>query len=87
MAGPRRELAARPHPRHLIPPFRAEQHWAASSSRIRTELGYCETVTRGEALTRTVAWERANPAPFDPSAFDYEAEDGAMLSACGPILR
>ena len=68
-------------PKHLIPPFRAEQHWTASSSRIRNELGYRETVTRAEALTRTVAWERTNPAPFDPTAFDYEAEGRAIIAA------
>jgi nucleoside-diphosphate-sugar epimerase len=64
-------------PKHLIPPFRAEQHWTARSSRIRDELGYRETVTRAEALARTVAWERAHPAPFDGAAFDYAAEDRA----------
>ncbi|MGA3043979.1 MAG: NAD-dependent epimerase/dehydratase family protein [Bryobacteraceae bacterium] len=37
-------------PKHLLPPFRAEQHWSADSSRIRRELGYRETVTRAEAL-------------------------------------
>jgi nucleoside-diphosphate-sugar epimerase len=71
-------------PKHLIPPFRAEQHWAALSSRIRDELGYRETVTRGEALARTVAWERAHPAAFDGAAFDYAAEDLAMLSPGEP---
>lgn len=68
-------------PKHLLPPFRAEQHWTADSSRIRRELGYHETVARAEALARTVAWERANPAPFDPAAFDYEAEDRALRPA------
>jgi len=72
-------------PKHLLPPFRAEQHWTADSSRIRNELGYRETVARREALARTVALERANPAPFDAAAFDYEAEDRAMLSAGGPF--
>jgi len=70
-------------PKHLLPPFRAEQHWTADSSHIRNELGYRETVTRVEALARTVAWERANPAAFDPAAFDYAAEDRAVLSAGG----
>jgi nucleoside-diphosphate-sugar epimerase len=66
-------------PKRLLPPFHAEQHFAADSSRIRNELGYRETIPRTEALARTVAWERANPAPFDAAAFDYEAEDRAML--------
>jgi len=64
-------------PQHLVPRFNAEQHWTADSSRIRDELGYRETIVREEALARTVAWERAHPAPFDPAAFDYEAEDRA----------
>jgi nucleoside-diphosphate-sugar epimerase len=72
-------------PKHLIPPFRAEQHWTASSTRIRDELGYCETVTRAQALARTVAWERMNPASFDPAAFDYAAEDRAMPAAGAPL--
>jgi len=72
-------------PQHLIPPFRAEQHWTASSARIRDELGYRETVSRAEALARTVAWERMNPASFDPAAFDYEAEDRAMAAAGVPL--
>jgi nucleoside-diphosphate-sugar epimerase len=62
-------------PKHLIPPFNAEQHWTADSTRIRSELGYRETISRAEALARTVAWERTHPAPFDPAAFDYAAED------------
>ena len=70
-------------PKHLLPPFHAEQHWTAGSSRIRSELGYRETIARAEALARTVAWERANPAPVGGAAFDYEAEDRAMLSAGG----
>jgi len=68
-------------PNHLIPPFRTEQHWTADSSRVRNELGYRETMPRTEALARTVAWERAHPAPPQPAAFDYEAEDRALLNA------
>jgi nucleoside-diphosphate-sugar epimerase len=67
-------------PKHLIPLFRAEQHWTADSSRIRRELGYRETVPRVEALARTVAWERANPPDFDAATFDYEAEDRTLLT-------
>jgi nucleoside-diphosphate-sugar epimerase len=65
-------------PQHLLPPFNAEQHWTTDSSRIRKELGYSETIPRAEALARTVAWERAHPAPFNPAAFDYEAESRAI---------
>jgi nucleoside-diphosphate-sugar epimerase len=63
-------------PAHLIPPFNAEHHWTPDSTRIRAELGYRESISREAALARTVAWERAHPAPFDPAAFDYDAEDG-----------
>ncbi len=65
-------------PQHLLPPFNAEQHWITDSSRIRAELGYRETVPRAEALARTIAWERENPAPFNPAAFDYEMENRAI---------
>jgi nucleoside-diphosphate-sugar epimerase len=70
-------------PKHLLPPFRAEQHWTTDSSRIRAELGYRETVPRAEALARSIAWERAHPAPANPAAFDYEAEDRALRSTNG----
>jgi nucleoside-diphosphate-sugar epimerase len=62
-------------PAHLIPPFNAAQHWTPDTSRIRAELGYREAISREAALALTVAWERAHPAPFDPAAFDYDAED------------
>jgi len=67
-------------PRHLVPSFNTAQHWTADSSRIRRELGYRETISRPEALARTVAWERGHPAPFDAAAFDYAAEDGAITA-------
>jgi nucleoside-diphosphate-sugar epimerase len=67
-------------PAHLIPPFNPAQHWTPDSSRIRAELGYREAISRETALARTVAWERAHPAPFDPAAFDYDAEDRAIGS-------
>jgi len=62
-------------PAHLIPPFNAAQHWTPDTSRIRAELGYREAISREAALAFTVAWERAHPAPFNPAAFDYDAED------------
>ena len=55
------------------------QHLVADSSRIRTELGWRETVPFEEGLRRTIAWERANPpAKIEPEAFDYAAEDAAL---------
>jgi nucleoside-diphosphate-sugar epimerase len=70
-------------PDHLKPRGNYQQHWVADTSRIRRELGFRETVSREDALARTIAWERANPpAHVDPRQFDYAAED-ASLSATG----
>jgi nucleoside-diphosphate-sugar epimerase len=69
-------------PPHLRPPFHPQQHWVADSSRLRKELGYGETMTRAEALARTIAWERANPPAADPAALDYTAEDQAAMRYC-----
>jgi len=49
------------------------------SSRIRAELGYRESIDPGEALRRTVAWERANP-PAEP--VDFAVED-ALIAELG----
>ena len=70
-------------PDEEVPPFlrmpgRLEQHWVVDTSRIRSELGYVEPVRRGEALRRTVEWERANPPAIDPARFDYAAEDAVL---------
>ena len=65
-------------PKHLILPGNTRQHWVASSTRIRQELGYCEPVTPDEALRRTIEWERTHPPAIDPAQFDYAAEDAAL---------
>jgi nucleoside-diphosphate-sugar epimerase len=63
-------------PPHLAQPANSAQHWEADSSRIRRELGYREPVPLGEAIRRTIEWERANPpGEFNPYKFDYAAED------------
>jgi nucleoside-diphosphate-sugar epimerase len=50
--------------------------WVASSERIRAELGYSERTPRGEALRRTVEWQRDHlPEEIDPDQFDYEGDD------------
>lgn len=68
-------------PAHLIQPGNSTQDWEADSSRIRQELGYQEAIPRGEAIRRTVAWERANPpAEFNPHKFDYAIEDAALTA-------
>jgi nucleoside-diphosphate-sugar epimerase len=63
-------------PAHLRAPGNTAQHWVADSSSIRQDLGACETVTRHEAIRRTVDWELANPpSGYTPYQFDYAAED------------
>jgi len=65
-------------PPHLLQPGNAAQHWAASSARIRRELGYKEPVSIEQAIRRTIGWERENPPKVASLAkFDYAAEDTA----------
>jgi nucleoside-diphosphate-sugar epimerase len=61
-------------------PGNLAQHWVADTSRIRTELGYREPISREEAIRRSIDWERTHPSPFDPARFDYAAEDAAARS-------
>jgi nucleoside-diphosphate-sugar epimerase len=72
-------LAEDQTPSHLRQPGNSAQHWAASSERIRRELGYTEPVPLDEAIGRTIEWERNHPPPeeFMPK-FDYQAEDAAL---------
>ena len=74
-------------PKDALPPYLAAeyegadfgQHYVVDTGRIRRELGYKESVSRDEALRRTVAWERENPPnDVDPAEFDYAAEDEAL---------
>lgn len=67
-------------PIHLRVPVNNRQDWIVSSARIREELGYQETVSREEALRRTLTWERANPPAITTAKFDYAAEDEAIRS-------
>jgi nucleoside-diphosphate-sugar epimerase len=62
--------------------YRTEQQVITDSERIRRELGYRETVSRAEALRRTIEWERAHP-PDPLPAFDYAAEDRALAEYVG----
>jgi nucleoside-diphosphate-sugar epimerase len=67
-----------PHMRHEMDLI---QHWVVDTTRIRQELGYAETVPDNEAIRRTIEWERANPPDkIDPAAFDYAAEDAAVVA-------
>ena len=66
-------------PEHLLMPGNLAQHWAASSERIRKDLGYREPVSLEEGIKRTIEWERAHQpqAPmFMP--FKYAEEDAAL---------
>jgi nucleoside-diphosphate-sugar epimerase len=55
------------------------QHLVTDTSRIREELEYRESVSRDDALRRTIEWERKHlPEKSDPKVFDYEAEDALL---------
>jgi nucleoside-diphosphate-sugar epimerase len=58
----------------------ARQSLVGDSSRLRQQLDFDESVDPDEALTRTVAWERANPPEFDPAQFDYAMEDRVLAN-------
>jgi|SRR5579864_2527881 len=75
------EFVVLPHdrtPKHLLWPGNTAQHIVASSDRIRKDLGYHELVPHGEAIRRTIEWERANPPTAPLAQFDYAAEDEAL---------
>ncbi len=66
-------------PQHLKFPMRVEQHLAASSRRLREELGFEDPVPVREAIARTVEWERVNqPAQPLHFPFNYAEEDEAL---------
>jgi nucleoside-diphosphate-sugar epimerase len=66
-------------PEHLRMDSDCAHHLFTDTSRIRTELGYDERISREESLRRTIKWERANPpAEVNPAQFDYAAEDEAL---------
>lgn len=71
-------------PRHLLQPGNYAQHWTASSTRIRRELGYNEPVTIEEAIQQTIAWEKENPPTLPLAKFDYAAEDAALSAEPEP---
>jgi nucleoside-diphosphate-sugar epimerase len=68
-------------PEHLLQTGNAAQHFVASSTRIRAELGYKELVQLDEAIRRTIAWQRQNPpSTINLKQFDYRAEDAALAT-------
>lgn len=75
-------LTADALPPHLKEEANYAQDIALDTSRIRTELGYAEPVTRETALRHTIRWQReTQPARVDPRRFDYDAEDAALAAA------
>jgi nucleoside-diphosphate-sugar epimerase len=75
-----RVLSTDKTPPYLRVPVDNRQDWIVSSARIREELGYKETVSREEALRRTIAWEREHPPTLPLAEFNYVAEDEALRS-------
>lgn len=69
-------------PASLRPPLDLLQELVLDSSRIRTELGYRETIGAADGFRRTVEWQlRVPPGPEDPMSkleVDYEAEDAVL---------
>jgi nucleoside-diphosphate-sugar epimerase len=68
-------------PKHLQDAYNYSCDLAYDTSRIRHDLGYEETVSLQEGMRRTVDSLRLNPPSFDPSQYDYAAEDGAIVAA------
>jgi nucleoside-diphosphate-sugar epimerase len=52
------------------------------TNKIRRDLGYRETMSRRDALEKTVVWDREHPpTDVDPGQFDYIAEDTVLSRA------
>jgi nucleoside-diphosphate-sugar epimerase len=68
-------------PTNLRDAYNYSQDLAYDTSRIRSELGYKETVSVDEGLRRTIAGLRSNPPALDAAQFDYAAEDAALEAA------
>jgi nucleoside-diphosphate-sugar epimerase len=53
-----------------------DQHLDMDTTKIRHDLQYHETMSRREALEKTVVWDRGHPPKdVDPAQFDYLTED------------
>ena len=56
-----------------------DQHLDMDSTKIRSDLGYKETIPRPRALEMTLAWDREHPLKqLDGAQFDYAAEDSIL---------
>jgi nucleoside-diphosphate-sugar epimerase len=70
-------------PPNIARQLNLDQHLDMDTTKIRRDLGYRETISRCEALEKTVIWDREHPpTDVDPGQFDYIAED-AILSRAG----
>jgi nucleoside-diphosphate-sugar epimerase len=68
-------------PSFLRAPGNMAQHWTTDTSRLRRELDFIETLSREEAIRRTIEWELATPpGSFTPHQIDYPVEDAAIAS-------
>lgn len=68
-------------PSELVADMNTDQDLVADTARIREELGYEQGVDVGEALARTIHWERQHPpSSIDPSTFDYATEDSVLAT-------
>ena len=66
-------------PAHLLTDFDWSCHLETDTHRIRKQLNYVERTTRGEAIRRTIDWERTRPPNKSNKAeFDYASEDAAL---------
>ncbi len=66
-------------PKHLQPKVDFAQDWEVTTEKIRTQLGYAETVEVGDGIRRTIEWERSNPPEIEPFEYDYDKEDAALI--------
>ena len=72
-------VPARFLPKHVMTNADYDHHLVTDTTRIRTELGFDERVSREEALRRTIEWERAQPPEkLYPAQIEYAAEDAAV---------
>jgi nucleoside-diphosphate-sugar epimerase len=68
-------------PAHLRAPYQPQQDLVLNTVRLRRELGFDESHTYEEGLSRTIAWELGNASVIgDPGAAEYAAEGSAIPS-------
>ncbi len=66
-------------PENLVELYDWNYDLVGDTSRIRQELGYQETISRTEALRRTVAWEQAQLRnDVNPRQTNYADEDAVL---------